>query len=94
MEFMLRNLLETFPMLSRKDNQRDFTYVQKLAVFRRDKGICQLRIKCNGEKLTWDDWQCDHITPWSKGGKTTVKNGQVSCASCNLSKGNINPKFS
>ena len=90
MEFMLRNLLETFPTLSRKDNQRDFTYVQKLAVFRRDKGICQLCIKCNGEKLTWDDWQCDHITPWSKGGKTTVKNGQVSCASCNLSKGNIN----
>jgi hypothetical protein len=90
MKFILRNLLEIFPTLSRKDNQRDFTYIQKLAVFRRDKGICQLCIKCNGEKLTWDDWQCDHITPWAKGGKTTVKNGQVSCASCNLSKGNIN----
>jgi Protein of unknown function DUF262/HNH endonuclease len=89
MEFMLRNLLQTFPALSRKDNQRDFTHIQKLAVFRRDKGFCQLQIKCDGEKLTWDNWHCDHITPWSKGGKTTVENGQVSCASCNLSKGNV-----
>lgn len=88
MEFMLRNLLETFPALSRKDNQRDFTHIQKITVFRRDKGVCQLGTKCDGKKLTWDDWQCDHIIPWSKGGKTTVENGQASCASCNLSKGN------
>ncbi|HDY69031.1 MAG TPA: DUF262 domain-containing protein [Candidatus Scalindua sp.] len=87
MEFMQRNLLETFPSLSRKDNQRDFTHVQKLTIFRRDKGICQLHIKCDGGKLIWDDWQCDHIVPWSKGGKTTVENGQVACAACNSAKG-------
>jgi hypothetical protein len=87
MEFMLRNLLERFTNLSLKDNQRDFTQVQKVTVFRRDKGVCQVRVKCQGEKLPWDDWHCDHITPWSKGGKTTVQNGQVSCSSCNLSKG-------
>ncbi len=87
MEFLMRNLLEYVPTLSRKDDQRDFTYVQKLTIFRRDKGICQLKIKCDGAKLTWDDWHCDHITPWSKGGHTTVKNGQVACSSCNLSKG-------
>jgi 5-methylcytosine-specific restriction endonuclease McrA len=86
MEFMLRNLLEQYPNLSLKDNQRDFTQVQKLTVFRRDKGVCQLHIKCQGDKLTWDDWHCDHIVPWSKGGKTTVKNGQVACSACNLSK--------
>ena len=39
MEFLLRNLLERFPDLSRKDNQRDFTHIQKLAIFRRDKGV-------------------------------------------------------
>ena len=88
MEFMLRNLLEKYPNLSLKDNQREFTHVQKIAIFRRDKGICKLRIKCGGIKLTWDDWHCDHNIPWSKGGKTTVENGQVSCASCNLSKNN------
>lgn len=87
MEFMLRNLLERWPNLSRKDNQRGFTHIQKLAIFRRDKGVCQVKIKCDGIKLTWDDWHCDHIVPWSKGGKTTVGNGQVACSDCNLSKG-------
>jgi hypothetical protein len=87
MEFLLRNLLERFPDLSRKDNQREFTHVQKLAIFRRDKGVCQIRLKCESVKITWDDWHADHRLPWSKGGKTTVENGQVSCSACNLSKG-------
>lgn len=87
MEFMLRNLLETHPDIPRKDEQRGFTHIQKLAIFRRDKGICQLKIKCQGDKLAWDDWHCDHIKPWSKGGKTTVENGQVACSACNLTKG-------
>jgi hypothetical protein len=88
MEFMLKNLFDKYSNIPLKDNQREFTYVQRLAIFRRDKGVCQLRIKCDGVKLTWDDWHCDHITPWSKGGKTTVENGQVSCARCNSSKSN------
>ena len=50
MEFLLRNLLERFPNLSRKDNQRDFTHVQKLAIFRRDKGVCQVKLKCQGRE--------------------------------------------
>jgi len=87
MEFMLRNTLEAYPSLSRKDNQREFSHIQKLAVFRRDKGLCQLKLKCDGVKVTWDNWHCDHIKPWSKGGKTTVENGQVACSTCNLSKG-------
>lgn len=87
MDFMLRHFLEHNPAIERKDNQRDFTHIQKLAIFRRDKGICQLKMKCDGVKLTWDDWHCDHISPWSKGGHTTVANGQVACSACNLSKG-------
>jgi hypothetical protein len=61
--------------------------VEKLAIFRRDKGICKIKLKCTGVKITWDDWHADHRTPWSKGGKTTVDNGQVACSTCNLSKG-------
>jgi hypothetical protein len=87
MEFLLRDLLEKFQNLPLKDNQRDFTHVQKLAIFRRDDGTCKVNIKCDGVKLTWDDWHCDHRVPWIKGGKTTVENGQVACSSCNLSKG-------
>lgn len=88
MEFMLRHLLEQFPSLSLKDNQREFAHMQKLTIFRRDKGVCRLKLKCEGDKLAWDKWHCDHILPWSRGGKTTVENGQVSCSSCNLSKNN------
>ncbi|MBY0362336.1 MAG: HNH endonuclease [Phreatobacter sp.] len=87
MEFMLRHLLEQFPGLSPKDNQRGFTHVQKLAIFRRDKGICQLRLRCDGVKITWDDWHADHKVAWSRGGKSTVENGQVACPACNLAKG-------
>lgn len=87
MDFMLRHLLERFPTLPLKDNQRDFTHVQKLAVFRRDHQICQVRIKCDGVRVEWDDWHCDHKVAWSKGGATTVENGQVACPACNLAKG-------
>ena len=83
MEFLLRKLLEHSPDLSRKDNQREFTHVQKLAIFRRDKGVCKIKLKCSGAKIAWDNWHADHRVAWAKGGKTTVANGQVSCSACN-----------
>jgi len=87
MDFMLRHFLELHPSIDRKDNQRSFTHAQRLAVFRRDKGHCQLKLKCDGVKLTWDDWHCDHTIPWTGGGKTTVENARVAYTTCNLSKG-------
>jgi hypothetical protein len=88
MDFLLRDFLTENPELSLKDPQRDFTQQQRLAVFRRDGGVCQVQKRCDGDKVRWDDWHCDHRVAWSKGGTTTVENGQVSCATCNLSKGN------
>lgn len=87
LDFVLRQLLENFPDLPTKDNQRDFTHPQRLAIFRRDKGICQLRVRCEGARVTWDSWHCDHRVPWSQGGATTVENGMVACPACNLAKG-------
>jgi hypothetical protein len=87
MDFMLRHLLEAFPAIQRKDNQRAFTHIQHLAIFRRDNGLCQLKLKCDGAKLTWDDWHCDHTLAWTSGGKTTVENGRAACTACNLAKG-------
>ena len=82
-------LFEAIPDLRPLARQRNFTDGQKRAIWRRDKGLCQLRIRCDGtEKLGWDDsWHADHKKPWGKGGETTVKNGQVACAACNLAKG-------
>lgn len=87
MDFMMRDLLARFPDLPLKDNERDFTHIQKLTIFRRDHQTCQVRLKCDGEKVVWDNWHCDHKLAWSKGGKTTVENGQVACPACNLAKG-------
>jgi hypothetical protein len=87
MDFMFRDFLLRHGGLRLKDGNRAFTPQQRLAVFRRDGGVCQLRIKCDGARLRWDDWQCDHRIPWSKGGTTTVENGQAACAACNAAKG-------
>jgi hypothetical protein len=87
MEFMLGSVLERFPALELKDNQRDFTHVQRLTIFRRDQQTCQVRIKCDGVRVVWDAWHCDHNKAWTLGGRTTVENGQVACPACNLAKG-------
>jgi hypothetical protein len=86
-EFLLRKFFEAVPNIEQKDNQRLFSHEQRLAIFRRDNCMCQLRIKCAGVKCEWDAWEADHKVPWSEGGKTTVENGQVACPSCNSSKG-------
>jgi len=85
--YLSRKLFEKIIDLETKDNQREFDQNQRRAIFRRDKGICQLKIKCNGKKCEWDNWHADHIKPWSKGGRTIVSNGQVACPECNLAKG-------
>ena len=84
--FLLEKFFIAFPNIELKDPQRLFTYEQRRAIFRRDNGVCQVKIKCDGVKCEWDNWQADHIIPWSKGGKTVVENGQVSCVPCNLAK--------
>lgn len=87
LDFIMRDLLSRFPNLLQKDNQREFTHLQKMTIFRRDKQRCQVKLKCDGVKVVWDEWHCDHKDPWSRGGKSTVENGQVSCPACNLAKG-------
>jgi hypothetical protein len=87
-EYLIRNFLETNPDLQLKDNVRNFTHEQRLAIYRRDKGICHVKIKCEGVKCDWDNWEADHVIAWDKGGKTTVENGQVACVTCNKVKSN------
>jgi hypothetical protein len=88
-DFMLRKFFETCPKIEQKDDQRLFSPEQRLAIFRRDGGFCRVKIKCEGAKCEWDAWQADHIIPWSKGGKTTVENGQIACIPCNSVKSDL-----
>ena len=76
-------MLESISDLEPLDKNREFDYYQRVAIYRKDKGTCQ---KC-GKDVTWEDFEADHKVPYSKGGKTTVSNGQCLCKKCNASKG-------
>lgn len=65
-------------------NIRAFTPKMARAAYERQKGIC---VKC-GMHFEIEEMQADHITPWSKGGKTTAENCQMLCADCNRRKSN------
>ena len=65
------------------DQNRGFSEIERIAIYRKNNGICQ---NCN-KKVDYKDFHADHIRPHTRGGKTTVENGQVLCNQCNLSKG-------
>lgn len=64
---------------------RAFTPKMARVAYERQKGICP---KCK-KHFEFDDMQADHITPWSKGGKTIAENCQMLCADCNRRKSNL-----
>jgi len=75
-----------------KDNKRQFNEAERIKIYRRDDGLCQ---KCLEEgvsekeaKVSWSDYEADHVLPHSKGGKTEVFNGQVLCKHHNRKKSN------
>ena len=61
---------------------RYFSAVQRTELFNRSGGHCQ---SC-GVPITLSNFHADHITPWSKGGKTMLANGQALCRACNIKK--------
>ncbi|HZJ83801.1 MAG TPA: HNH endonuclease signature motif containing protein [Clostridia bacterium] len=75
-------------VLTRKErylNIRAFTESQKRQVYEKQKGICK---NC-GEHFKFKEMHGDHITPWSRGGKTDIENCQMLCQECNRRKSNI-----
>lgn len=66
-------------------NLRAFSDSEKDTMYERQGGICPM---C-GNHFDRDQMHGDHKIPWSKGGKTTLENGQMLCRDCNLKKGNI-----
>lgn len=74
------------------DTKRAFSEKQRIDLYRRDKGLCKVCLE-NGvpeaeAKVSWSDYQADHIFPWSKGGDTELENGQVLCSVHNQQKSN------
>ena len=75
---------------------RQFTDAQKVAAYERQKGLCANKTRCltpgnsNGKRVfAIEEMEADHITPWSKGGKTDLANCQMLCLPCNRQKGGL-----
>lgn len=58
----------------------------RLRVFERDKYVCQY---CGCHV---DNPECDHVTPRSRGGESSMENLVTACPSCNRSKGAKTPE--
>ena len=61
--------------------KRNFSSRERRYLFLLSGGICEI---C-GCKLT-RSFHADHKIPFSRGGTTTLRNGQALCQTCNLNK--------
>jgi hypothetical protein len=78
--------------LSAKDPRRAFSEQERIAIYRRARGLCN---ECLAEgksqdeaRVPWADYDADHVVPHSKGGDTAIENAQLLCRPHNLRKGN------
>lgn len=85
---LTEDMVATIPNLTLLDDERQFTYEQRAAIFRKFGGKCvnsDDNLDCE-MVCRWDSFHADHIVPHSSGGKTTVGNGQLLCPTCNRKK--------
>lgn len=71
------------------DPRRNYSHEEKLILYNRAKGRCQLEhdgTVC-GREISFDDAVVDHVTPHSKGGKTELDNGRIAYKMCNIARG-------
>ncbi len=75
---------------------RHFDDNQKREAYERQAGKCAKGTHCvdpgnaDGEKVfDIGDMEADHVTPWSKGGRTDAENCQMLCLPCNRRKGGL-----
>ena len=81
---ILRELLEPGVERRKQDNIRLFSEEQKLYIWQAaDSRVCEI---CKLQIDDYDDYEPDHIEPWSKGGPTTISNGRITHKRCNRSR--------
>jgi superfamily II DNA or RNA helicase len=62
--------------------RRRFNRGERVALYLANDGRCGI---CGAELDS--GWHADHVTPYSRGGRTDITNGQALCPTCNLMKG-------
>ena len=66
------------------NDRRLYTFEEKEALWKANNKACSM---CGNEIAFIEDAHVDHIERYSEGGKTMIKNGQISHRYCNLRKG-------
>lgn len=79
---IVRELL--IPFLIAKAKRRDFNEEERRIAWENSDKKCAI---C-GKKLDWEEYELDHKIPFSKGGKTSLENSQITHKSCNAQKSN------
>ena len=74
-----------------KDERRAFSEAERIRIYRRDKGLCQMHLAEGASeqeaRVSWSEYHADHVIPHAKGGPTAVENAQVLCRYHNAQKG-------
>ena len=90
-EFFRFARAESKVIIVQKDRKRSFNEDQRIEIYLRHNGLCQLCLASGlserEARVPWSDFEADHITAWINGGETEVWNGQVLCREHNRRKG-------
>lgn len=86
-EFQPKEYPDSKKVLEKRRTSRNISDRMRFRILLRDGFTCQ---SCGASPLKERgvELHVDHITPWSKGGKTVDVNLQTKCKQCNLGKGN------
>ena len=77
--------------LIEKDEKRAFTELERIIIYRTGRGLCQACLREEKPekeaRVSWPEYQADHVLPHSKGGQTVLGNSELLCRYHNQSKG-------
>lgn len=93
-EYIVKDLQEVIgDIVFLKDENRLFSKSERYQLWKQQGGVCPVTGKVIPESEINDDskWAADHIIPFSKGGQTTLDNGQLIDKTSNLKKSNKLP---
>lgn len=71
-------------LFGKKDERRMFSAEQRRLLWQSDESR---RCRTCARALDWSSFQVDHVVAHARGGRTSLRNAQLLCGSCNAKKG-------